>query len=506
MDQHELPLASATDQLESIRSGRISAVELLDATIARYERHNPALNAVIVERIDDARVRAAALDAQQAAGAVVGPLHGLPMTIKEAFDWVGTPTTWGYPAMVDNIAEKNATLVQRVLDAGAVIYGKTNVPVSLADWQSFNDVYGTSNNPWDLDRSPGGSSGGSAASLAAGMAALELGSDIGASIRNPAHYCGVFGHKPTYELLPMTGHMLPGGHPLIDIGVVGPLARTAGDLSLAMDVLAGPDGLSAVGYQIDLPIEARTSLQDFRVGVMLESPCVTQDDELTDALRSAIEALESAGLNVDWEARPDIDDRHAHDNYMALLRSAMGVFADDDEVAAFEAHAARYRSGDRDYRAASGYGSTISYRERWHIANERENLRWRWHDWFQDYDLLLCPIAASSATLHDHEGERPDRTIAINGGRQPATDQLFWAGWSCNVYLPGTVAPAGLTATGLPAGLQIVAPHLHDQRSIAFAALVERELGGYQVPPGYGQLTTTSNVSTTAPPERIVTG
>lgn len=480
-----LPLRPATEQLAALRSGAVSATELLDATVERYERFNPDLNAVIVERIDDARARSVELDSALAKGEAPGPLHGLPMTIKEAFDWVGTPTTWGYESQADNIATENATMVQRLLDAGAVIYGKTNVPVSLADWQSFNPVYGSTNNPWDLLRSPGGSSGGSGASLAAGMAALEIGSDIGSSIRNPAHYCGVFGLKPTFELLPMTGHTLPGVHPLVDIGVVGPLARSAADLDLALTVLAGPDRFNAAGYRAELPVEARTSLSDFKVGVMLESPCVVQDDELTDRLRSAIGALEADGLQVDWDARPDIDDREAHHNYLMLLRSAMGVFAGEAEWEQFLADADRYRGGDRDYRAGGGYGATLSYRERWHLANERENLRHCWDDWFSSYDALLCPVAASAATFHDHEGERPDRTIEVNGGQQPATDQLFWAGWSCNVYLPSSVAPAGLTASGLPVGLQMITPHLHDRRAIALAALAEQTLGGYVVPPGY---------------------
>lgn len=487
-DPADLPLRPATEQLAALRSGAVSARELLDATTDRYERFNPALNAVIVERIDQAQARADELDASLARGDEPGPLHGLAMTIKEAFDWVGTPTTWGYESQVDNIAVENATMVQRVLDAGAVIYGKTNVPVSLGDWQSYNPVYGTSSNPWDLSRSPGGSSGGSSASLAAGLTGLELGSDIGASIRNPAHYCGVFGHKPTFELLPMTGHTLPGIHPVIDIGVVGPLARSAGDLALALDVLAGPDGTMATGYRIDLPAETRTHLSEFKVGVMLESPVVTQDDEMTMTLRSGIEALERAGLQVNWDARPDIDQVTAHENYLMLLRSSMGVFTSDEEQPIHQAQAERWRAGARDYRAAAGRGITMSYRERWHVSNERENLRRRWAAWFQDYDLLLCPTAASAATVHDHSGERPERTIAINGGQQPATDQLFWAGWSCNVYLPGTVAPMGLTASGLPVGIQIVAPHLHDRRGIEFARLVERELGGYQVPPGYEAL------------------
>lgn len=481
----DLTLASAVEQAAAVARHEVTAVELLEATLDRLDRFNPDLNAVVVTRIDEARARASQLDAEAASGKPLGPLHGVPMTIKEAFDWAGTPTTWGYPAMANNIATDNALMVQRLLEAGAVIYGKTNVPISLGDWQSFNEIYGVSNNPWDLTRSPGGSSGGSAAALASGMAALELGSDIGASIRNPAHYCGVFGHKPTFELLPMTGHSLPGAHPLVDIGVVGPLARSAADLDMALGVLAGPGGFDAVGYKAALPAETRTDLGQFKVGVMLESPMCAQDDELTSQLKATIKQLEVAGLEVHWDARPDIDDRAAHENYLTLLRSALAFGVPDEELDPHYEHATRYRNGDRDYRAMAGHGITISHREWWHASNERENLRHRWHDFFGDYDLLLCPIAASAAVVHDHHGERPDRTIEINGGQQPATDQLFWAGWSCNVYLPATIAPAGLTTSGLPVGLQIVAPHLHDRRAIAFAGAMEREVGGFVVPPGY---------------------
>ncbi len=481
----ELVMQTATEQATSVREGRVTAVALLDAALDRYERFNPALNAVVVTRIDEARQRAGDIDAAVAAGDPVGPLAGVPMTIKEAFDWAGTPTTWGYPAQADNIATSNATMVDRLLAAGAVIYGKTNVPIALGDWQSFNDIYGTTNNPWDLARSPGGSSGGSAAALASGMASLELGSDIGASIRNPAHYCGVFGHKPTFDLLPMTGHALPGANADMDIGVVGPLARSAADLDLALDVLAGPDRFDAIGYRAHLPAETRTELSQFRVAVMLESPAIVQDRELTTQLTSSVEALAAAGLQVDWDARPDIDQIAAHENYLTLLRAATGVFVDDDEFATQQQHAARYREGDRDYRARAARGVTMTHRDWFHASSERENMRRTWADFFTDHDLLLCPIAASAANFHDHEGERADRMIDVNDGKQPTTDQLFWAGWSCNVYLPATVAPTGLTASGLPAGLQIVAPHLLDRRSIAFAGLLERELGSFVAPPGY---------------------
>jgi amidase len=406
------------------------------------------------------------------------------MTVKEAFDWSDTPSTWGNPAWADNVLEVDAVTVQRLLGAGAVIYGKTNVPLMLADWQSYNDVYGCTNNPWDLGRTPGGSSGGSAAALATGMSALELGSDIGASIRNPAHYCGAFGHKPTMSLIPHQGHSGPAPGPEVDIGAYGPLARSAGDLDVALSVLAGPAGLAATGYELALPEVRQTHLADFRVGVMLDTPVIATDSRMTDQLQSAIDALAAAGLRVE-EATPDIDQHAAHENYLLLLRSALGAMADDEARATAEAGAQRWAEGDRSYRSLMDHALRMSHAERWEHHSVREGYRAAWAGYFGEYDLLLCPTAASAAFVHDHEGERPERTIDVNGRQEPTTDQLFWAGWSCNVYLPGTVAPAGLTSDGLPVGLQIVAPHLHDRRSIRFAALMERELGGFVPPPGY---------------------
>ena len=238
----DLSFQSATELSRRLRRRELSAVELLQHYLRRIERLNPALNAVVVLDADRALQRARAADAALARGECWGPLHGLPMTVKESFDVPGLPTTWGFEAMRDNIATQPAVAVQRLQDAGALIFGKTNVPVAMADWQTFNPVYGTTHNPWDLTRTPGGSSGGSAAALAAGLSALELGSDIGASIRNPAHYCGVWGHKPTWGVVPQQGQQLPGmdGVETIDIGAAGPLARSAYDLTLALDVLSTP--------------------------------------------------------------------------------------------------------------------------------------------------------------------------------------------------------------------------------------------------------------------------
>ena len=479
-------LMPATELASLIRQGKVSAADALEGAIERYERFNPAVNAVILTRMAEARERAAAADAALAAGECWGPLHGVPMTIKEAFDWAGTPSTWGNPAWADDVAKTDAVTVSRLQRAGAVIWGKTNVPLMLGDWQSFNDIYGCTNNPWDLTRVPGGSSGGSAVALATGMASLELGSDIGASIRNPAHYCGVFGHKPTFDLVPWEGHATPGCEVGLDIAVCGPLARSAADLDVALDVLAGPTGFPAAGYGVSLPVEHRDSLGAFRVGVMLDTPVIRNSSAMIDTLQRAVDGLVAAGADVS-EAAPDIDQHEFHENYLMLLRAATGALADDEMWEDAQSRSHRFAEGARDYQARFEHAMTMSHREWFGHHNKREGYRRAWARFFDDYDLLLCPIAASAAFVHDHTGTRPTRTIDIDGRQELGVDQLFWAGWSCSVYLPGTVAPAGLTADGLnlPVGIQIVAPHLADRRSIRYASLIERTLGGFVSPPGY---------------------
>ena len=482
----DLCLQSAEAQAAAVATKAISAVELLEATLARYERLNPAINAVVATQLDVARERAVQADAATAAGESWGPLHGVPMTIKEAWDWIGSASTSGHPERTEWRPEQNHEAVDRLLNAGAVIYGKTNLPVSMADWQTFNPVYGTTSNPWNTDMIPGGSSGGAAAALAAGLTALELGSDIGASIRNPAHYCGVFGHKPTFGLVPIAGHGNPGSPTFLDIGVGGPMARYASDLTLGLDTVAGASGLDARGWKLDLPAPRKSNPRELRVAVMLESDfCVVQDSELTNQLAATVTALGELGVDLDYHARPEVDLEQAHLNYMMLLRSATGSEYPADAYEAQRADAARWDAGDRDYRALAASGTTLSHWQWAQHHRAREDDRLAWDAFFDDYDLLLCPTAASAAYPHDHHGERADRTIPVNGGQESTVDQLFWAGLSCGVYLPGTVAPAGLTASGLPCGLQIVAGHLRDRESIAFAAFIERELGGYQVPPGY---------------------
>src|ERR1700730_6848241 len=258
----DTPFQSARELASQIRRKKIGCAELLELYLARVAKYNPALNAIIATDLEGARKRARAADRALARKQPWGPLHGLPMTIKESYDVVGMPTTRGVPELKDNFPSHNALAVDRLLAAGVVLFGKTNVPIHLADYQSYNAIYGTTNNPWDLSRAPGGSSGGSAAALAAGLTGLEAGSDIGSSIRNPAHYCGVFGLKPTLGVASPKGQALPGTHADADISVIGPLARGAADLDLALDVMAGPDKIDGVAWKLDLPLCPARSLAD----------------------------------------------------------------------------------------------------------------------------------------------------------------------------------------------------------------------------------------------------
>ncbi|HUA52394.1 MAG TPA: amidase [Candidatus Sulfotelmatobacter sp.] len=481
----DLPFRSATALAAEIRAKRVGCRELLDRYLARVERFNPTLNAIIAFDLETARQRADAADAALARGEVWGPLHGVPMTIKESFDAVGMPTTWGLPELKDNRPSRDSLAVARFRAAGAVLFGKTNVPVLLADWQSYNPVYGTTNNPWDTSRTPGGSSGGSAAALAAGLTGLEAGSDIGSSIRNPAHYCGVYGHKPTYGICPPRGQALPGNVAASDISVIGPMARSADDLALALDVMAGPDDIDGAGWRLELPAPRRERLADFRVAVMLNDPESEVDQAVQSRLQALADFLARAGAHVSDRARPALDSAAVQRLYIQLLRAATSGRQSDAVFEQNRAIARGLQPDDESYYARMARANVLSHRD-WIAANEqRHRMRLAWAEFFRDYDLLLCPAAASTAFPHDHVGERYERTITVNNKRVPTTDQLFWAGYTCLFYLPATAAPIGLAADGLPVGVQIVGPQYGDRSCIGFARLLEREFAAFAPPPGY---------------------
>jgi amidase len=477
--------SSATELSAEIGDRHVGCVELLEFYLARAERHNPGLNAIIVWQVEQALERARAADATLARGERWGPLHGIPMTVKESFNVVGLPTTFGNPSWKNNIASENAFLVERLLQAGAIVFGKTNVPYMLADAQSYNDIYGTTNNPWDRTRSPGGSSGGEAAALAAGLSALGAGSDIAGSLRNPAHYSGVYGHKPTWGLISTRGHAPPGIVTPTDISVVGPIARTAEDLELALRALAAPDLLQQAAWRIELPPPRHRRLRDFRVAMWASSPLCRIDTSASDIFARAIDAVLRAGAVVDDAARPGVDDEAHHRLFMLLLRAATASRMRDEDFVRQQEIATTLTEDDISDRAAVARGATLLHRA-WGNANEvRTKLRYTWHEFFKRFDVLLTPVAATAAFPHNHNPNRDQRTVMVNGKPVPYAEQLFFAGLASLSYLPATAAPIGLTREGLPVGLQIIGPEGEDSTTIEFARLLAAEIGGFVPPPAY---------------------
>jgi amidase len=487
---HDLAFLPATELALRLRRREISAQALLELYLGRIARHDDAINAVVVHDFDRARERARAADAALAAGELWGPLHGIPMTVKESFDIPGLPTTRGLEALRDNIATRPAVAVQRLLDAGAIVFGKTNVPAALADWQSFNSIYGTTNNPWHTGRTPGGSSGGSAAALAAGFTALELGTDIGASIRNPAHYCGVWGHKPTWGVVPLEGQQRPGDVCIdaLDIAVAGPMARSAHDLVLAMEILAGtpPQAFGPLGWGPLAWRDAGVSPQQMRVAVIADDPVAEVDASVRDAVVALADFMREQGVAVSEvnAARP-VESEEAWDVYVHLLRAATGARLDDAGWAAAQAEAARYDKASRVFPAWHWHASTMSHREWVQYDERRARLRRQWAAFFMQWDLLICPTATTPAFEHMHEGLRWERMVKVNGRDQPGTQALFWAGYPGLVGLPATAVPLGLSAEGLPVGAQIVGPVYGDPVCLRMAQWVEERFRAFVAPPGF---------------------
>jgi amidase len=482
-----LPFQTAKQLAAAVRKRKIGCLELLDLYLKRVEAYNPELNAIIATDIESARKRAKAADKAVKAGKKLGPLHGVPMTIKESYDVTGYPTTWGYPPLKDHKAQANSLVAQRMIDAGVNLFGKTNVPLMLADYQSYNDIYGTTNNPWDQTRAPGGSSGGSGAALAAGLTGIEAGSDIGSSIRNPAHYCGVYGHKPTWDIVSPKGHALGGAvSPGADIAVVGPLARGAEDLEIAMDVMAGPDEIDGRGWKLDLPRPKKKSLRDFKVAVLLDDRHAEVDQSVQDAIQKVADFLGKKKVKVSDSARPAFSTAENQEVYLRLLRAATSGRMPDDEYNAAREQVARLAPDDKSTQAQMLRGIVLTHKD-WLALNERRHrMRLAWEAFFQDYDLMLCPVAATAAFPHDHEPDRVKRTLIVNNKKVPAFDQLFWAGYTGVTFLPATVAPIGQTSDGLPIGVQIVGPQYGDYSTIAFAKLLEKDYRAFEPPPAYG--------------------
>ena len=471
---------SAFELADEIRAGKLSAVEVLEFFLARVEQHNPTLNVVVQLDADRARTRARAADEAAARGENWGPLHGVPMTIKDAYATEGIVTTDGMPEYKGFVPDHDADCVARLKGAGAVILGKTNVPYNSADLQSYNEIYGTSNNPWNIERTCGGSSGGAAAAVAAGLTPLEFGSDIGGSIRTPASFNGIYGHKPSFGIVSQRGH-LPYEDALSegDLWVPGPLAHCAGDLRRAFDLVLGPPADRAVGWKVALPPPRTEEVRKLRVATWFRDPACDTDDEVVAQLEKVAASLERAGATVKRDVKPEVDFLANHMVYLQLLTAAMNLGAPAEEKERIERIARE--SGDNELA-----GATSISLEQWSWLHEqRLQLQAIWTRFFQDFDVLLAPMPHVPAFRHDHNEDWGQRFIEVNGTPQPYLNLLFWSGFSLNSYLPATVAPAGRTAGNLPVGVQIVGPYLEDYTPLAVAAMLEQCHRGFEPPPGY---------------------
>ena len=480
---------SATDLVGLLRDGEVSAVELLDLQLERVASVNPALNAVVALDEDGARAQARRSDEARARGEDPGPLGGLPMTLKDVFEVVGMPATCGFPHLAEHRPRQDADIAARLREAGAVIFGKTNVPEGAGDHQSYNAVYGVTRNPWDPSRSPGGSSGGSAAAVAAGMTPLEVGSDVGGSIRCPAHFCGVWGHKSSYSVVSLRGHIPPApvSSRAVEMAVGGPIARDARDLELAMDVIAGPDAVDRKGKRWALPQPRHERLEDFRVAVLLEADGAPVDGAYRGALEVFVDELGRAGCSVTTLRKPPVDSQHALDVYFDILFGLFGGGAPEPIYDAFRALAPEAPADDRTFAARMGRASRLTARAWFARLDDRIRLQEQWEAFFQDVDVLLCPVMATVAFPHDHSGvdhtAQLHRTVEIDGEPAPYLANLCWPGLITVANLPATAIPTRQMVDGLPAGIQAVSAYLEDRTTMRFATLVQERLGGFVQPP-----------------------
>ncbi|MBS1887644.1 MAG: amidase [Actinobacteria bacterium] len=482
----EPEFATATELLRALGAREVSSVELLDDLLAAVERNDAEVNAFVTVDAEGARERAAAADAARARGEDLGPLGGLPMTIKDCFETAGIRTTVGAPFLADYVPERDADAVARLRAAGAIVYGKTNLPMFTADGQAYNEVAGTTNNPWDLARAPGGSSGGSAAALAAGMTPLELGSDIAGSVRIPASVCGVFGHKPSFGLVPQRGHIPgpPGTLAPADMNAIGPLARGVDDLELALDVLAGPAAADAVAWRLELPPARRDSLAGYRISAWLDDDACPVATEVVTTLRAALDALAAAGAQI-VEEPPPVPLADSIRLHRMLLKGVACSGPDEEGFGRLRELAAGLDPDDHSDRADHARWMTMSKREWNRVDEERARARARWAEFFAERDAFLTPTMFCPAILHDHLPEMEARTISIDGVERPYWDQVCWIAPAGAAYLPAVSLPAGLTAGGLPVGLQVTAPYLEDRTALDLARRAAEVLGGFVPPPAF---------------------
>lgn len=474
----DLSTATTVQVLRAIDRGEVSSSEVLEAQIANFERFNPQLNAVIAHDLDQARAEASAADDLYASDDSRGPLHGLPMTIKDCYETVGLPTVAGAPEMVGHEPQRDATVVRLLRRAGAIVWGKTNVPYMAGDHQTYNEVHGLTRNPWNPERTAGGSSGGAAVAIATGMTTAEIGSDIGGSIRQPSSHNGVFGLKTTFNLVSGRGHVPgpPGAAATMDLGVFGPMGRSCGDLRAILEVLTdtttaanGVPGL-VLPHQ-DEPVD----IADLAIGVWRDDSLAPVDDSVLAVIDSAMAGLAEAGAKVDIEARPPFVAEQLWDTYQDLLSATMAAGWPDE---LYDKLVERAAAGGTDQRAQTARRATLSHRA-WIEADEcRAQAQVAWAELFEHHvDVIIAPVSPVPAFPHDTETSYDQRTLTVNGTEQPYRNQLFWAGLATMPGLPAITVPLGSSPDGLPIGVQIIGPQWSDHRLIAIGEEICSVLG-----------------------------
>ena len=483
---------SVTQLQEALASGRVTSRQLVEYFRERIAQFNSTLNAVVATDFDAALKAADDADAARSRGESLGPLHGVPMTIKDTFEVAGMPCPAGEPVFAKHIPETDAFAVMQLKQAGAIIMGKTNVPPLASDIQSYNKIYGTTHNPWDLTRTPGGSSGGAAASLAAGMTPIELGSDLAGSIRTPASFCGIYGHKPTYGITSMRGH-IPGKPGMLrepDMAVTGPLATSAGDLAVLMNILAAPLPSMGEGWSLKLPEAAKQSLSDYKVLLWISDKDCEVDNELLNAYRSLAASLSAQGATVTEGSPVGMSLNDFYPVYMQMLGSVLspGMSRMQRKIAGMMGKAAgltkRFmKTGKDSEKVLVGIGQEHA---QWIRLDEtRQKLREQFSEVFDQYDLVLMPVTMSAAMPHQQKPPVPARKVSVNGEPRPYTDMFMWVAPATLTGLPATSAPVGKTSSGLPVNIQIVGGLNQDMSCIRFAGLLEETLGKFVPPEGY---------------------
>lgn len=484
MEHHDTPVhhRSATELAAMIAAKEISSRELLDLYVSRIETLDSVTNAVVTLDLDRAHEAAADADAATAAGSPTGPLHGIPITVKDALAVEGVRSTGGAVELADHVAPADADVVALVRRAGAIPFAKTNVPRWSGDIQTFNDIFGTTNNPWDTSRTPGGSSGGPAAAVALGFTGFELGTDIGGSIRIPAAYNGIAGHKPSYGLVPCGGYIdrVDYGRTEPDVNVHGPLARSVDDLELLMDLLAAPRPDRVIAVTHRMPPARHEHIADCRIAVWSDHPDCPSSSATVDAVEAAGDILAALGARVDRQARPAIDATAAAALGLWLIAGATSPSLTDEEYAFYTALASSADTPDEIRAAIATF--TATPREWFAADDQRARIRDAWRGFFGDVDALLCPVVVTPPFVHLQDGNVTDRTLQIDGVERPYTDLFHWTMLVGMAYLPATVVPVGTSRDGLPVAVQVVGPYMEDRTPIAVARALREELGPMSFP------------------------